>query len=90
MLETSIYQAANIPEISENDVIVSSVRHYEALRHALHNIQRVIDSLNLQLSGDLIAEDLRLVLSDLSDITGGAITPYETLNNIFSHFCIGK
>lgn len=90
LLETSIYQAANIPEISENDVIVTSVRHYEALRHALHNIQRVIDSLNQQLSGDLIAEDLRLVLSDLSDITGGAITPQETLNNIFSHFCIGK
>ena len=39
---------------------------------------------------DLLAEDLRLTLDALADITGGAITPQETLNNIFSHFCIGK
>ncbi|MDY6230494.1 MAG: thiophene and furan oxidation protein ThdF, partial [Prevotella sp.] len=39
---------------------------------------------------DLIAEDLRLVLSDLAEITGGEITTTETLSNIFSHFCVGK
>ena len=39
---------------------------------------------------DLLAEDLRLTLDALADITGGAITPQETLNTIFSHFCIGK
>jgi tRNA modification GTPase len=45
----------------------------------------------MSLSGDLLSEDLRLVLSDLAEITGqGQITPQETLNNIFSHFCVGK
>lgn len=89
-LEHAIYSAANIPEYNENDVIVTSARHYDALSHAHHNLLRVIDGLHSSLSGDLLAEDLRLVLSNLSDITGGSITPQETLNNIFSHFCVGK
>lgn len=89
-LEHAIYSAANIPEYNENDVIVTSARHYDALSHAHHNLLRVLDGLHSSLSGDLLAEDLRLVLSNLSDITGAAITPQETLNNIFSHFCVGK
>lgn len=78
------------PKTAESDIIVTSARHYEALTHAHENLVRVIESLEENLSGDLIAEDLRLVLSDLADITGGAITPKETLNNIFRHFCVGK
>ena len=89
-LERAIYSAANIPEINENDVIVTSARHYEALTHAHQNLERVLTGLRSSLTGDLLAEDLRLVLSDLSEITGGQITPQETLNNIFSHFCVGK
>ena len=42
------------------------------------------------LSGDLLSEDLRQVLDILAEITGGQITPQETLNNIFHHFCVGK
>ncbi len=90
LLEQSIFKAANIPELTENDVIVTSVRHYEALTRAHANLQRVLDGLHTTLSGDLLAEDLRLVLADLADITGGQITSQETLNNIFSHFCVGK
>lgn len=90
LLEKVIYEAANIPEIKDNDIIVTSARHYEALIHAHTNLQRVIEGLSHGLSGDLISEDLRITLNDLSEITGGAITPQETLNNIFAHFCIGK
>ena len=90
LLEQSIFKAANIPDLTENDVIVTSVRHYEALTRAHANLQRVLDGLHTTLSGDLLAEDLRLVLADLADITGGQITSQETLNNIFSHFCVGK
>ena len=90
LLEKVIYEAANIPEIKDNDVIVTSARHYEALIHAHTNLQRVIEGLSHGLSGDLISEDLRITLNDLSEITGGAITPQETLNNIFAHFCVGK
>jgi tRNA modification GTPase len=90
-LEDAIYQSANIAPLEDNDIIISSSRHYEALLHAHQNLQCVIEGLQIQLFGDLLAEDLRMVLSDLAEITGeGKITPQETLNNIFSHFCVGK
>ena len=73
-----------------NDIIVTNARHNEALTNAQSNLTRVIEGLNTNLPGDLIAEDLRLVLSDLGEITGGNITSQETLNNIFHNFCVGK
>ena len=90
-LKRRIYDEARAGGMTvENDIIVTSARHYDALLHAHDNLQRVIDGLNSHMTGDLIAEDLRLVLSDLSDITGGLITPQETLHNVFAHFCVGK
>lgn len=89
-LENLIYELADIPEINADTVIVTQARHFDALNHAHLNLERVINGLNSTLPGDLIAEDLRLVLQDLAEITGGAITPDETLRNIFQHFCIGK
>ena len=89
-LEEAIYEAADIPSITENDVIVTSARHYEALERAHDDILRVIDGLQTGLSGDLLCEDLRLCIDHLAEIIGGAITPGETLENIFSHFCVGK
>ena len=90
LLEEAIYKAANIPEITENDIIVTNARHYEALTHALESINRVIEGLNGQLSGDLLSEDLRICLDQLAEITGGQITSTEVLHNIFKNFCIGK
>ena len=89
-LEKAIYKAADIPEISEIDIIVTNTRHYQALLRAHEDLSQVITGLQDQLPGDLLAENLRMVLSTLADITGGQITPQETLNNIFSHFCVGK
>ena len=89
-LEQLIYTSANIPEINENSVIITSVRHYEALTRADESIRRVIEALAMNLSGDLISEDLRICINELADITGGQITPHEVLGNIFKHFCIGK
>ena len=90
-LEQLIVEAANIPLLSESDIVITSVRHYSALLHADESLQRVIDSMNLGLSGDLLAEDLRMVIDYLAEITGEErITPQETLQNIFTHFCVGK
>ena len=89
-LVTAIYQAANISALQESDIIVSNARHYDALTRAHNHIQRVIDGLQQQLSGDLLSEDLRLTLDTLSEITGGQITPNEVLGNIFKNFCVGK
>ena len=89
-LESAIYQAANIPALQENDIIVSNARHYDALTRAHEHLERVLDGLNNGLSGDLLSEDLRLTLDTLSEITGGQITPNEVLGNIFKNFCVGK
>ena len=90
LLKEKIMEAANIPEIDENTIMVTNMRHFEALHKAMTNLQRVIDGLASGLPSDLLAEDLRLCLEDLADITGGQITSQETLNNIFQHFCVGK
>ena len=89
-LENLLVEAANIPEITDNDVIVTSARHYEALTRAHESLQRVLESMDADMSGDIIAEDLKMVLEALGEITGGQISSQETLNNIFKHFCIGK
>jgi tRNA modification GTPase len=46
--------------------------------------------MEMGMSGDIVAEDLKMVLEELGEITGGQISSQETLNNIFKHFCIGK
>ena len=90
-LETVIYEAAGIPTLADSDIIVTNARHYDALTRAQESLSRVISSLQAQVPGDLVAEDLRQVLSELSEITGeGQITPNEVLGNIFKNFCVGK
>ena len=81
---------AAAPTYTDSDVIVTNARHYDALQRARQSIVRVINGLDVGLSGDLLSEDLRQTLDILAEITGGQITPQETLNNIFSHFCVGK
>ena len=78
------------PKTSDSDVIVTNARHYEALNRAHGHLQRVINGLHQQISGDLLSEDLRQTLDTLAEITGGQITTNEVLGNIFKNFCVGK
>jgi tRNA modification GTPase len=89
-LEQAIYEAADIPTPQQSDIIVTNARHYDALIRAHAHLQRVLDGMAQNISGDLLSEDLRLTLDTLSEITGGQITPNEVLGNIFKNFCIGK
>ena len=89
-LEQAIYDAAQLPDIIHSDIIITNARHYDALIRAHESIERVIVGMNQQLPGDLLAEDLRLTIDTLAEITGGQITPHEVLGNIFTNFCVGK
>ncbi len=88
-LEDFLVDAAALPGISSDAVVVTNVRHYEALKKALKNIQDVRQGLINELSGDLVSEDLRACLHHLSEILG-EMTSDEVLGNIFKNFCIGK
>lgn len=90
LLKSEIYKAADISALSENEIIITSVRHYDALVNAYNSLNNVKDSLLSNYSNDLICEDLRLCLHYLGEITGGEITTSEVLGNIFNKFCVGK
>lgn len=89
-LKQMLLTLANVPEISQSDIIITNTRHYEALIRSLEAANRVIDGINENIPSDLVAQDLRECLSHLAEITGGEITSEETLQNIFKHFCVGK
>lgn len=89
-LRQLLLDATNQPEISSSDVILTNQRHYQAMQEAHLALQHVIDGLNHQISGDLVAEDLHQVIDALNSILGRSITSQDTLNNIFKNFCIGK
>lgn len=77
------------PKVPEDTIIVTSLRHKQALDLALADIQRSISSLEQHQPSDLTAEDLRLCITHLSEIVG-EISTDEILGNIFSQFCVGK
>jgi tRNA modification GTPase len=89
VLEEALLKAANLPEINDRDVIVTNMRHYEALTHALRAIRRVAEGLQNGLSGDLVSQDIRECMHYLGEITG-EITTEEVLGGIFGRFCVGK
>lgn len=88
-LESILVNAANLPSVSQNDVIVTNVRHYEALTHALAAIRRVKQGLEMNISGDFLSQDIRECMHYLGEITG-VISTDDILGNIFLNFCIGK
>lgn len=88
-LQNKLIKAASIPEINQEDIIVTNVRHYEALTHALESIHRVQEGLKSNLSGDFISQDLRECIFHLGSIIG-EVTTDQVLINIFKKFCIGK
>lgn len=89
-LQQKLVSFVSLPDFSQNDIVVSNVRHYEALLHALTAIRRVQRGLALGNACDLVSQDLRECLHYLGAIVGGTIDANEVLSNIFNHFCIGK
>lgn len=89
-IESELARFAESIAGEDNDIIVTSARHYAALCDALSSIDRVKEGLDTNLSGDLISRDIHDILDALASITGGEITTDEVLGNIFKHFCVGK
>lgn len=88
-LQHKLLQFVNTGELRNNNTIVTNSRHYNALLSALEEINKVQQGLNDNLSGDLMAIDIRQALYHFGEITG-EITNDDLLGNIFANFCIGK
>lgn len=88
-LQKLLVEAAHLPTVTQNDVIVTNIRHYEALTKALEAIHRVQQGLEMHISGDFLSQDIRECIFHLSDIVG-EVTNDQVLGNIFENFCIGK
>ncbi len=88
-LTTELLNFVNTGALKNNETIVTNTRHYNSLLKALEDIERVQEGLDLGISGDLMAIDIREALHHFGEITG-EITSDDLLGNIFANFCIGK
>lgn len=75
---------------NRNGLIVNNSRHLYALTQALDSIRNVKKGILNELSGDLLAIDLKEAIEHIGTITGVIDTDHDILSRIFSKFCIGK
>jgi tRNA modification GTPase len=88
-LKRKLGEVADKEKLDTDDVIITNIRHYDALLHVSESMERVETGLKEQIPDDLIAIDIRHAIHYLGEITG-EITTDEILGNIFRNFCIGK
>lgn len=88
LLQQRLLAAVETDKIN-NDVVITNIRHYKALTDAAHALQQVLESMEQNRTGELLAFDIRKSIYHLGEITG-EITTDDLLANIFSKFCIGK
>ncbi len=88
-LTDELLASVNYASLQDTEVIVTNVRHVEALKKADTSLQRAHEGLISGISGDFLSQDIREALHHLGEITG-EITSNEVLGNIFQRFCIGK
>lgn len=88
-LKDKLLNFVNTGALRNNETIITNSRHYDALLKALEEIQKVQQGMDSNLSGDLLAIDIRQALYHFGEITG-EITNDDLLGNIFANFCIGK
>lgn len=88
-LTNLLLEIVSLGSIKHQDVVISNIRHYNALKSASESLLRASEGLTTSLPTDLLAQDIREVLHYLGEITG-EVTTDEILGNIFKNFCIGK
>ncbi|MEO9511092.1 MAG: tRNA uridine-5-carboxymethylaminomethyl(34) synthesis GTPase MnmE [Flavobacteriaceae bacterium] len=88
-LERKLLSLVDSGALTGDDTIITNGRHYDVLLKALEETQKVKEAMEMELSSDLMAIDIRQALHHLGEITG-SVTTEDLLGNIFSNFCIGK
>jgi len=88
-LKQEILRKVNLHSINTDDVLVSNIRHLEALQKTEESLNRVLQNIDQPITSDFLASDIKQALYYLGEITG-QVTTDDLLKTIFSKFCIGK
>ena len=72
-----------------NELVVTNLRHKEALQDALHSLQLVERSIEDGMPEDFYSIDLTSAYASLGKIIGEEVDE-DVVNEIFSKFCMGK
>lgn len=88
-LKEEILRKVNLHHISTDDVLVTNIRHVEALQQTRESLDRVLFGIDNPVTSDFLSMDIKQALHFLGEITG-TVTTDDLLDNIFSKFCIGK
>jgi tRNA modification GTPase len=88
-LKSSILEKVNLHKINTDDVLISNIRHLEALQKTEESLNRVLLNIDNPITSDFLASDIKQALYYLGEITG-QVTTDDLLETIFSKFCIGK
>ena len=88
-LKQELFSAVTDAKISMDNTIVTNTRHLEALQKSHESLSDVLHGMDIQITSDFIAMDIRRALAFLGEITG-EISTDDLLGNIFGRFCIGK
>jgi len=88
-LKSEILRKVNLHSINTDDVLISNIRHLEALQKTEESLNRVLVNIDDPITSDFLASDIKQALYYLGEITG-QVTTDDLLETIFSKFCIGK
>jgi tRNA modification GTPase len=89
VLKEKMVDAVLAGKLETENTVITNARHYHALKEVQKSLIDIKAGLDNQLPGDLLALDIRRCLHYLGEITG-EVTNEDTLDYIFSKFCIGK
>ncbi len=89
ILQDALLKAASINAINPDEVIVSNIRHLEALQKTETALNSVLYGIDNPVTSDFLVTDIKQALYFIGEITG-EITTDDLLETIFSKFCIGK
>jgi tRNA modification GTPase len=88
-LKDELINRVQLGSLNTDDVMVTNIRHVEALQKTADSLERVIYGIDNPVTSDLLAMDIRQALNHRGALTGSVSTD-DLLDNIFSKFCIGK
>ena len=90
LLYKKISELFNLNQINlDNDVLITNIRQKDFINKAIENVKKAKETIDKNMTSDIVAIFIKDILEDLGSITGEFVTE-DIINEIFSKFCLGK